>query len=117
VLAELIRETLDEPRNQKLITDLRSAGLKLEQERAAGDGELPLAGKTFVLTGTLEQMTREEATARIEELGGKVTGSVSRKTDYVVAGADPGTKFDKAQELERPVIDEAELGRVLSSGT
>jgi DNA ligase (NAD+) len=115
VLAGMIRGTLDEPRNQQLIADLRAAGLNFEQERAGGDGELPLAGKTFVLTGTLARMTREDAAARIEELGGKVTGSVSRKTDYVVAGDNPGTKLDKAQGLERPVIDEAELERVLST--
>jgi DNA ligase (NAD+) len=119
ILAATIRETLDEPRNQQLIADLRSAGLNFEQERARADGEggeLRLAGKTFVLTGTLDGMTREEATARIEELGGKVTGSVSKKTDYVVAGDNPGTKLDKAQDLERPVIDEDGLERVLAGG-
>jgi DNA ligase (NAD+) len=119
VLAGTIRETLDEPRNQQLIADLRSMALSFEQERPRADGgggELPLAGKTFVLTGTLDGMTREEATARIEELGGKVTGSVSKKTDYVVAGDDPGTKLVKAQDLERPVIDEAGLERVLAGG-
>ncbi len=114
VLAGTIRETLDEPRNQQLIADLRRIGLNFEQEGAGADGELPLAGKSFVLTGTLGRMSREEATARIEGLGGKVTGSVSGKTDYVVAGDNPGSKLDKAQELERPVIDEAELERVLS---
>jgi DNA ligase (NAD+) len=113
VLAAMIRDTLDEPRNQALIGDLRGAGLNFEQKRARADGVLPIAGKTFVLTGTLEGMTREEATERIEELGGKVTGSVSRKTDYVVAGADPGSKLERARELERPVIDESELERVL----
>jgi DNA ligase (NAD+) len=118
VLAGIIRETLDEPRNQQLVADLREIGLNFEQKRqgpaTGGDGELPLAGKTFVLTGTLGRMSREEATARIEGLGGKVTGSVSGKTDYVVAGENPGTKLDKAQALERPVIDEAELERVLA---
>ena len=114
MLAATIRETLDEPRNQQLIEELRAIGLRFEQERAAADGDAPLAGKTFVLTGTFEGMTREEATAKIEELGGKVTGSVSRKTDYVVAGESPGTKLTKAQELERQVIDEAELARVLA---
>jgi DNA ligase (NAD+) len=114
ILAGTIRETLDERRNQDLIRDLRAAGLSFEQERAAGDDELPLAGKTFVLTGTLAGMSREEATSRIEELGGKVTGSVSRKTDFVVAGADPGSKLSKAEELERPVLDEAGLERVLA---
>jgi DNA ligase (NAD+) len=113
VLAGTIRETLDEPRNQQLIADLRKAGLNFEQERAAGDGGMPLAGKTFVLTGTLTGMTREEATSRIEDLGGKVTGSVSQKTDYVVAGDTPGTKLARAQELARPVIDEAGLEKVL----
>ncbi|PWU25262.1 MAG: NAD-dependent DNA ligase LigA [Candidatus Rokuibacteriota bacterium] len=114
VLAATIRETLDEPRNLQLIEELRAVGLNLEQERVGGDGGLPLAGKTFVLTGTLGGMTREEATSRIEELGGKVTGSVSKKTDYVVAGDNPGSKLDKAQSLERPVIDEAGLERVLA---
>jgi DNA ligase (NAD+) len=116
VLAATIRETLDEPRNQQLIADLRAAGLNFEQEGAVADGEPPLAGKTFVLTGTLERMTREEAKARIEELGGKVAGSVSGKTDYLVAGENPGTKLGMAQDLERPVIDEAGLERVLSGG-
>jgi DNA ligase (NAD+) len=117
VLAATIRETMDEPRNQELIEELRQIGLQFEQERAlTGGGEPPLAGKTFVLTGTLERMTREEATARIEELGGKVTGSVSKKTDYVVAGESPGTKLEKAQDLERTVIDEAGLERVLADG-
>ena len=114
VLAGTIRETLDEPRNEQLIADLRAVGLNFEQEGVGGDGDLPLAGKSFVLTGTLGRMTREEATARIEGLGGKVTGSVSGKTDFVVAGDNPGSKLDKAQELERPVIDEDELERVLA---
>jgi DNA ligase (NAD+) len=114
VLARGLRETLDEPRNQKLIDELRGFGLNFEQERAPGDGGLPLAGKTFVLTGTLENLTREDATARIEELGGRVIGSVSKKTDYVVAGENPGSKLAKAQDLDRPVIDESELERVLN---
>ena len=116
VLAGVISETLAERRNRELVEELRAAGLQLEQERAAGDGELPLAGKTFVLTGTLEGLSREQATERIEELGGKVTGSVSGKTDFVVAGEDPGTKLDKARDLERPVIDEAQLEKLLAGG-
>jgi DNA ligase (NAD+) len=115
VLAALIRETLDEPRNQELIRRLRAAGLNMEQERAASDGGGPLEGRTFVLTGTLPGMSRDEATERITAAGGKVTGSVSGKTDFVVAGADPGSKVDKARELDRPVIDEAELERLLGS--
>jgi len=119
VLAGLIRETFDEPRNQQLIEDLRNAGLQLEQGRrsvsgsAGGPQDGPLKGQTFVLTGTLPNMSRDEATERITAAGGKVTGSVSGKTDYVVAGADPGSKADKARDLGRPVIDEAELERLL----
>jgi len=113
VLAAIVHDTLAEERNRQLIEDLRSAGLNLEEERAAAEGDRRLAGKTFVLTGTLEGLTREEATARITALGGKVTASVSGKTDYVVAGADPGSKFDRAQELGRPVLDEAELRKLL----
>jgi len=113
ILAATIEETFAEKRNRKLIEELRAAGLQMEQERAAGASELPLAGKTFVLTGTLVAMTREEATERIELLGGKVTGSVSKKTDYVVAGDNPGSKLDRARKLDRPIIDESELERVL----
>jgi DNA ligase (NAD+) len=75
--------------------------------------ELPLAGKIFVLTGTLPSMTREEATGQIEGLGGHVTGSVSKKTDYVLAGAEPGSKFDKAKELGVKILDETEFRKML----
>jgi DNA ligase (NAD+) len=122
VLAGLIRETFDEPRNQELVRELRGAGLRMEDEQgrrsvsgsAGGGQDGPLAGRTFVLTGTLPNMSRDEATERITAAGGKVTGSVSGKTDYVVAGSDPGSKVEKALALERPVIDEAELERLLS---
>jgi DNA ligase (NAD+) len=114
VLAGVVHDTLQEDRNRQLIEDLRKAGLNMEEERdAAHDGDLPLAGKTFVLTGTLEDMTRDEATERITALGGKVTGSVSRKTDYVVAGTEAGSKLTKAEELGRPVIDERALKKLL----
>jgi DNA ligase (NAD+) len=76
-------------------------------------GEMPLAGKTFVLTGTLPSMTREEAIEKIESLGGHVTGSVSKKTDYVLAGAEPGSKIDKAKELGVRVINEAQFRRLV----
>jgi DNA ligase (NAD+) len=72
-----------------------------------------LAGKTFVLTGTLESMTRDEAKARLEEKGAKVSGSVSAKTDYVVVGADPGSKADKARELGVAILDEAAFKSLL----
>jgi DNA ligase (NAD+) len=114
VLAGTISETLAEPRNRKLIEELRELGLQLEGPAPASAGDRPLEGKSFVLTGTLESMSREKATERIEELGGKVTGSVSGRTDYVVAGESPGSKLEKARDLDRPVIDEAELERLLA---
>jgi DNA ligase (NAD+) len=117
ILAGIVHDTLQEERNRQLIEDLRAAGLNMDEEGggAAGDGDRPLAGKTFVLTGTLADLTREEAAERITALGGKVTGSVSGKTDYVVAGADPGSKLSKAEELGRPVLDEAGLRKLLRS--
>jgi DNA ligase (NAD+) len=114
VLAGTIVETFAEPRNRELIERLRAAGLQMSAERTGTAGEQPLVGRTFVLTGTLAGMSREQATERIQALGGKVTGSVSAKTDYVVAGAEPGSKLDKARDLGRPVIDEAELEKLLS---
>ena len=114
-LAELIHGQLEDPRMRALLEDLRSLGLRLEQE-GPPPGEGPLRGQTFVLTGTLPDLTREQATERILAQGGKVTGSVSRKTSYVVAGASPGgTKLEKAERLEVPVIDEAALLALLAN--
>jgi DNA ligase (NAD+) len=110
VLAESVRSWLDEPRNLTLVDRLRAAGVRMEvppEERLARDAEGPLKGKTYVLTGTLSSMTREQATAAIERLGGKVTGSVSRKTDGVIVGADAGSKADKARDLGVATLDEA----------
>jgi len=110
VLASTIAETLSDETTRDLIERLRGHGLKLEEEEGpAPAAEGPLAGKTLVLTGTLPNVTREQAGERIEAAGGKVTGSVSKKTDYVVAGADPGSKLAKAEEIGAEVLDEAGL--------
>jgi len=104
-MAQLIHAQLDDPQMRSLIDDLRSQGLTFEEE-GPPPGEGPLADKTFVLTGTLPELTREQATERIVAAGGKVTGSVSRKTDYLVAGASPGSKLAQAERLGVAVLDE-----------
>ena len=114
VLAHTIQQTLAEKRTRELIQRLRRHGLRLEEEGpVAQAGYGPLEGKTLVITGTLPNLSREEATERIETAGGKVTGSVSGKTDYLVAGADPGSKYTKARDLGTEIIDEAELLNLL----
>jgi DNA ligase (NAD+) len=111
-IAESIVEFFGIAANRKLVERLREAKLTLSgQKKQRGT---KLAGKTFVLTGTLAHFTRDEAKKMIEDAGGKVTGSVSKKTDYVVAGADAGSKLDKAKGLGVKVIDEEELGQLLS---
>jgi DNA ligase (NAD+) len=107
-MARMIHEQLHEEQMQALISDLRTQGLRLEQE-GPPPGVGPLAGKTLVLTGTLPELTREQATERIIAAGGRVTGSVSRKTDYVVAGESPGTKRAQAERLGVTVLDEPGL--------
>ena len=102
-----IREFFDEPKNVALVKRLKEAGLSFTGEKR--ERGTALAGKTFVLTGTLERHTRDEAKKLIEDAGGKVAGSVSKKTDYVVAGAEAGSKLDKAKELGVAVIDEGEM--------
>lgn len=106
-VAEAIRNFWSEPRNQALLERLRAAGLQFEQTARPTSG--PLEGLTFVLTGTLPTLSREEATERIQAAGGKVTSAVSKKTRYLVAGADAGSKLDKARQLGVEVIDEAAL--------
>ena len=113
IVAGLIHEQAQDPKLIALMEDLRGLGLKLEQE-GAPPGEGPLSGKTLVLTGTLPDLTREEATERIVAAGGRVTSSVSKKTDYVVAGESPGSKLAKAEKLGVPVLDEAGLLALLA---
>jgi DNA ligase (NAD+) len=110
-IAESIVEFFGIAANRKLIERLREAGLTLTGQKKQRGSKL--AGKTFVLTGTLVHFTRDEAKQMIEDAGGKVTGSVSKKTDYVVAGADAGSKLDKAKELGVKVIDEKEMKGIL----
>jgi DNA ligase (NAD+) len=115
ILAKQIAETLSETSTRELIERLRAHGLRLEEEGPApGEAEGPLKGKTLVLTGTLPELTREQATERIEAAGGKVTNSVSKKTDYLVAGADAGTKLAKAEKLGTEILDEDGLLALLS---
>jgi DNA ligase (NAD+) len=110
-IAESIVEYFSIPANRKLIERLREAGLRVTGQRKQRGTKL--AGKTFVLTGTLAHFTRDEAKKMIEDAGGKVTGSVSKKTDYVVAGADAGSKLDKAKELGVQVINEKEMESIV----
>jgi DNA ligase (NAD+) len=114
VVASRIRAFFDEAHNREVISRLKDAGVHWEEStpRAAPkDG--PLAGKTFVLTGSLADMTRDEAKDRIQALGGKVTGSVSKKTDYVIFGEKAGSKLSKAHQLEVETLDETQFEALL----
>ncbi len=112
-VAEAIQEFFQEKRNREVIEKLRKSGLQFEQKQARKtDGKL--AGKQFVLTGTLPSYSRDQAKQMIEESGGRVVGSVSKKTDYVVAGADPGSKLEKARTLGIAILDEAGLQELLN---
>ncbi|MBV9670438.1 MAG: NAD-dependent DNA ligase LigA [Acidobacteriales bacterium] len=112
-VSEAIREFFAEPKNRELVDRLRAAGLRMTEERTTPSVPQTLTGKTFVLTGTLPTMSRDEAKKRIEAAGGKVSGSVSKKTNYVVAGEEAGSKLDKAHELGVTVLDEAGLLELL----
>ena len=115
VVAQCIVDFLAEPHNREVIEQLRAAGVRWEEgEPAAPAGHL--LGKTFVLTGTLPNLSRDEAKALIEAAGGKVSGSVSKKTDWLVAGAEAGSKLDKAQALGVDIVDEEGLRRLLEQG-
>jgi DNA ligase (NAD+) len=107
-IAEAVAGFFDEPRNRKLLERLEKLALNFKEPTAA-EGKGPLAGQTYVVTGTLPTLSRSEATRRIEEAGGKIGSSVSKKTTAVVAGEEPGTKLDRARTLGVEVIDEAEL--------
>ena len=106
-----IREFFDEPKNVALVKRLKDFGVKMKGEKKVRGTQL--AGMTFVLTGALGKYSRDEAKKMIEDAGGKVSGSVSKKTNYVVAGEEAGSKLDKARELGASVIDEAGMEKML----
>lgn len=116
VIAGAVRGWFDEAGNRELVDKLAALGVRMEDPEPPGRVSNTLEGLTFVLTGTLEGFTRQEATAAIEERGGKVTGSVSAKTSYLVAGADPGSKADRAAALGIPVLDVEGLRALLGGG-
>jgi DNA ligase (NAD+) len=109
VVAQSLVEFFAEAHNREVVQQLRELGVQWQEHEGVGDQVLPLTGKTFVLTGTLASMSRDEAKSRLEALGAKVAGSVSKKTDCVVAGAEAGSKLDKARELNVPVWNEQQL--------
>jgi DNA ligase (NAD+) len=114
-VAESVFQFFREPRNIELLDRLRAAGLRFEHQSRRPIGG-PLAGLTFVLTGTLPSLTREEAKRLIEGSGGKVSGSVSKKTNYVVAGEDPGAKLTEARTLGVQTLNEAQLLELIKIG-
>ena len=112
VVAQHIVTFFQQPHNQEVIDKLLTAGISWRKSKAAK--RQPLVGQTFVLTGTLQGMTRDEAKSALEALGARVSGSVSKKTSYVVVGSDPGSKLQKAHQLDVPVLDEADLQAILA---
>ena len=113
VVAHSIHTFFAQPHNREVVQALRSAGVQWAEGEALAPTEMPLAGLTVVLTGTLPPLGRDEAKDKLEALGAKVAGSVSKKTSYVVAGAEAGSKLEKAQTLGVPVLDEAGLMQLL----
>jgi len=113
VVAQSIRTFFEQPHNREVVEQLRACGLRWEEGEPSPAAQLPLAGKTFVLTGTLPTLSRDVAKEMLEAAGAKVAGSVSKKTDYVVAGEEAGSKLDKARELGLVVLDEAGLRALL----
>jgi DNA ligase (NAD+) len=109
IVARAVHEWFHDAGNRKLLDKLRKAGIRMADPPKRKKARGPLAGKTIVLTGSLESMSREEATKGAEEAGARVASSVSKKTDFLVAGADPGTKHDRAVQLGVEIIDEKEF--------
>jgi DNA ligase (NAD+) len=114
-ISTAITDFFARPANREMIERLKAAGVEMTAEKKQRSTQL--AGLTLVLTGTLPNLSREEAKAMVEAAGGKVSGSVSKKTNYVVAGEEAGSKLDKARELGVPVIDEAGLKALIAART
>ncbi|MDI6448312.1 NAD-dependent DNA ligase LigA [Anaerobaca lacustris] len=114
VMATAIVDDLSRPERRELIQRLKAAGVNMEMQSAAPTAQSLLAGRTFVITGSLENFTRQQAQQAIKDAGGKASSSVSKKTDFVVVGAEPGSKLDKARELGATVIDERQFMEMLS---
>jgi DNA ligase (NAD+) len=117
IVAKSLRTFFDQPHNREVVEQLRACGVTWPEGEPAPVAAQPLSGKTFVLTGTLPTLGREDAKALIEAAGGKVAGSVSKKTSYVVAGLEAGSKLDKAHELGVAVLDESQLKEMLDGST
>ena len=114
IVAKSLRTFFDQPHNREVVEQLRACGVTWQEGEPAPVAAQPLSGKTFVITGTLPTLSRDQAKDMLEAAGAKVAGSVSKKTDYLLAGADAGSKLDKARELGVAVIDEAGLMPMLS---
>jgi DNA ligase (NAD+) len=115
-IAASIRAFFANPTNVEVVRRLQASGVSLEDAQTSPERPQTLSGLTFVLTGALSRLTRDQAGSALKELGAKVSGSVSKKTSFVVAGEDAGSKYDKAIELRVPVLSEDDLVAVLESG-
>jgi DNA ligase (NAD+) len=116
IVALAIRTFFDQPHNREVVEQLRACGITWEEGEPAAVAPKPLAGHTFVLTGTFPTLSRDQAKDLLEAAGAKVAGSVSKKTHYVVAGEEAGSKLDKALALGVPVLDEAQMLALLNEG-
>jgi len=113
VVAKSITSFFSQKHNREVVSKLLQAGIAWPKIKVKADAELPLKGRTIVVTGTLASMTRDEAKAAVQMLGGKASGSVSSKTDYVVVGENPGSKADKAESLGVEILDEGSFLKLL----
>ncbi|MBD3183045.1 NAD-dependent DNA ligase LigA [Candidatus Poribacteria bacterium] len=114
-IAESVEQFFQQERTKRMLDKFRNAGIKMQEEKSYHESSQPLNGKNFVLTGSLESMTRDEASQYIKDAGGKVSSSVSKNTDYVVVGESPGSKYDKAQKLGITILDEEEFLKLMDS--